>query len=779
MSIELQDDELDDLGIGREELGDPAIMKLEQEGEHTETAESFEPRRDEGPDNFLSRYVRDKGFEERRTNEWLEAAGLSLKFRENRANIAIVKSHRGQLRSLEVLGDGDPSTILVTEDASNALVDLDRIGAIVAHLHGGDRLVLRKGVDKLAVWCIASTPIEPPSPPDVRPPVESWIESNDLEPWLGDLVDMHLEVDDNWNHVVAAGLYKRLHRGDSEEESDFLQSLLDAEMETPSDPVGEWASGLEPDQIEAIQEAARRRVGRVHDRIEKVLEHVDPDDDVWRGMYLDMLHARDDLASVREILLAADAEAAEALDGHLRSLDQRGRRVVRSLPSVHELHDDARLIRASTRNPDAWWIEPAVEETRSFTKGDPERFVPAELRRELDSEDREERGPGALFVVDQWETEARDTLALWTASEGQRGEDDRYFEDVARDGLDLVASWGALTRMRPTLVDTDLLDRIEARIRDDRETLLDMLEHMRLLDGWLEEAQSWEEQMLEASPDAQRRASVSLDLLCRLDKAALAIWAYESLHARTGSHPRRERLEQTHQWCRDHAPSLTGASRYVEPLLRACRDDLDTYDFELDRTMEPFVHVAEAIERQRQWREGEEVDDIDARIVETWRSDEDEQSAASDSPRSPEDRRRSPDERSPRQSSTGDHPEPPPLPEYTPSDVAAAPNDEGDEFTQPQGRKIDWYGPEESWRATLHLPEPERASDDREAVLDVLGHDEAVAVRLYGLEGSLSDSGEARFKLGELRDVWGDAEQHSLEVIDKEGYVEIGRLGEP
>lgn len=470
----------------------------------------------------------------------------------------------------------------------------------------------------------------------------------------------------------------------------------------------------------------------------------------------------------------------------------------------------------------------------------------------FDGEELHADEPDVQFVVEDWMEDARDALGRWDISRKQPKDEEGYFRDVAKDGRDLLETWGGLVRLRPELVDDHLIDDVARHVAEDAELLIELVARLKLLDGWLEKAERWEYRVLDGVLNEREQARGALELLRRLDGAELVAHAIETLsHAidedrtlevETNSEARstasfpwtgielftrwtssvedvdmsslvdaptfehvasklvssegnktnseldaestddtfgtaQHELEEAVSWLAERPEMFTEASRYVRPSLAAFRADLEDKAPGLALTQIKFLQIAEAIEEERRWLQGEHVEPVDADFVESWLDETDSEASSNslDFP-STEETRRMFRNHEPRSDNRSAYLEAAPLPEYEPVDATGASPNEG-EATYNEGKKLTWFGPDESWRAIMRLPEALQASDDCEVTLKLQQYPEAIAIQLFGLDRILDDEGFATFTMGELREVWNHDDRPSLAVFDEENTTpEFGRL---
>jgi hypothetical protein len=245
------------------------------------------------------------------------------------------------------------------EDVGTAVVDLERAGAVSLARADGSGILIRLAPNGFAVQDFygqgaSITPLAP-----VRGPIELWLaECGDA--WLANQLRLRANLDDSWQHAVAAGMGVRL-AGLPADPTGYVEHLLAGQTSTSS-PIREWARQLTDAQAETVADLALAVVDRIDGALGDLYDEMAPGEAWWCSSLHAVCAERDDLESARLIL--AERGAAMAPTAALDSLDAAGRRLVASIPRVVVLNDE-RLYRARLADPMAWWAQLAVPETEA------------------------------------------------------------------------------------------------------------------------------------------------------------------------------------------------------------------------------------------------------------------------------------------------------------------------------------------------------------------------------------------------------------------------------
>jgi hypothetical protein len=183
--------------------------------------------------------------------------------------------------------------------------------------------------------------------------IEAWFDGSEPE-WLRSEFSMHALIGDEYNSVVAAGIYHRLYtplilcgkvtRRD-------LASLLSC-VDTARDRVRAWASKLTSDQIDNVLSLSLAEVESMHINLSELQDSLDIDDPNWVTDLHDIIISRDNLECVYCIL--TDLDVGRLLGASLSVYSRRLKPFIKSLPSHFQITDQ-RLSAVKKSDHEAWW----------------------------------------------------------------------------------------------------------------------------------------------------------------------------------------------------------------------------------------------------------------------------------------------------------------------------------------------------------------------------------------------------------------------------------------
>lgn len=340
--------DLDILGLGGYEVGQPARVPLPRgavaRGFSAADASVFDADFAE----LARRDFEDCVFLEARV-PILEEAGVRITLFDRESRVVRLEDMRGE--GLEARGA--PEALYSPADSPGVIyTDLRRTALVGIRLPDGSAFALRQGAASIDVF-----PLLPRSL-DVRPigelgcPIEEWLgDCQDCE--LAAWVREHVEVGGAWHRVVAAGIYARLlnaRGGDARQVvGDLLAGRPDPELARPL----RWARSLSAEMLDDLEDLALAEVDLLRERVERLRERLEMEDETWRADLLSAFHRRDDLEGLHVLL--TEANHAERLAMALDGLDHAGERLMIGFP--REIHfDDPRLRRAALGDPRAWWV---------------------------------------------------------------------------------------------------------------------------------------------------------------------------------------------------------------------------------------------------------------------------------------------------------------------------------------------------------------------------------------------------------------------------------------
>lgn len=169
--------------------------------------------------------------------------------------------------------------------------------------------------------------------------------------------------DDAYRNAEIVGDAMRLTRYSKEVRNEVVKRWLETGESSPIiETPKEWAASLTDSQLDAIWRILIEAEHGLRVEMEQVGDTLDPEDERWRQDYLDVLHERDKIESVIEILiLSGNQEYAQKVYALRRSLDEYGLLWVNSMPHIHEHKDDMRLRRVTLRDGSVlWWADPVT-----------------------------------------------------------------------------------------------------------------------------------------------------------------------------------------------------------------------------------------------------------------------------------------------------------------------------------------------------------------------------------------------------------------------------------
>lgn len=279
------------------------------------------------------------------------SVGLELARAELNPSILKVTSHGPSFR----VAGRNPIAIW-EEDETTALFDLDRLVEPFGAIFGDDTgIVLRPFAGDFYVIPVFGHPVEVTPQPAVTSDVERWLEDQD-DAWLVGQCRGHLSLGGAYHHLVAVGMLARFKR--PEDVVGAVGRILRGQYDPIADRERAWARLLGPKQVAATETVAISEVILLEQHLEQLLENVDSADPFWQRAVLEALHRRDDLEGVRVLLRAAQAD--NALETALSSLDAFGLRFIVAVPPVRDVEQSVRLRNVASINPEAWWVRPLI-----------------------------------------------------------------------------------------------------------------------------------------------------------------------------------------------------------------------------------------------------------------------------------------------------------------------------------------------------------------------------------------------------------------------------------
>jgi hypothetical protein len=245
------------------------------------------------------------------------------------------------------------------QDPGTVFVDLELAPLVSVGRTNGSGLVLRRDGRGLFIGDFYPPPLATAPLAPVRAPIESWCQG-DVDLWLVDQVKQYAGTDDSWRQAVAAGIFARL-RQVGLEARETIARLLAGDLAVIDDRPRAWARDLSAQQVETLVDFALVIADRVEGTLDDLWAHMAPGEKWWVATFRSAAIERDDLESVR--LLLVERGVADRVQRTLNSIDHRGREMVAGIPRVVSIEDE-RLYRARLADPEAWWARLAEAEVR-------------------------------------------------------------------------------------------------------------------------------------------------------------------------------------------------------------------------------------------------------------------------------------------------------------------------------------------------------------------------------------------------------------------------------
>lgn len=185
-------------------------------------------------------------------------------------------------------------------------------------------------------------------PPLPEVPRARFLDGVPAPEWLLDEAEELAESPSAYHRAAAAGMVARLWRSEGAEDG------APPGGPNPAEDVSAWAQALTLDQREAIERMAFLEADRVSGLADELASALDEDDvEASEDLGELLFHARDDLESVRWVLVAA--QCGEGLTGVTESLDLEARRRLPAIAFLERAFDEPRLRAAASVEPGAWW----------------------------------------------------------------------------------------------------------------------------------------------------------------------------------------------------------------------------------------------------------------------------------------------------------------------------------------------------------------------------------------------------------------------------------------
>lgn len=385
MGHELDDEQRQKLGLRSSQLSKPDVIDVSTGVDRMLQAEDLEERHTAKGDEEFIQHVRNLDWGPPRESERLNRADLTVRvdkrqphlvnFHADDADELRIHSVPGERKEQRMTGVFDDP-----DDSSLIYVDFDAAQAVLLDT-GEAQLVVTVRDESLVVWEVhdgREQSVRQPVSFD-PPPVEDWVDEDDT--WMADYVEQALQADDPWRWFAAAGTWGRLRRQSEESRVDAVEALMAGEQEPGAAKTDEWAHSLTPEQRHRLKEMFVSRIDLLGESLDRLNQSLDPNSSGWIARYRRLLHGRDDIDSVRWTL--AETNALEQTEATLEGLDERGRRLVATLPSIDELQDDERLVRAAGLNPEAWWVYPAIDQREDVRRSPSHGAMPEDVRRNI------------------------------------------------------------------------------------------------------------------------------------------------------------------------------------------------------------------------------------------------------------------------------------------------------------------------------------------------------------------------------------------------------------
>ncbi len=271
-------------------------------------------------------------------------------------NPRILRLHSTSGTDLQITcawGETDPDLCRTDpDDPGTVYIELAGKGPYAVMQPTGSGVVLIDGMDGPMLHTAYTDFADIPPLAGMGAPIAQWCSDCD-DTWLAATVQGRAASRDPWNDAVAVGMYHRLYEYSSADIAQKdVEALLAKRVPDRDAPPLRWLLGVSDEQLRILEDLALAEVDQVHARIAEIAREVSPDSEPWRVDLLDLLHRRDDLEGVRQLL--AERGRAARINAALTELDAVGSRFVSTTADV-EPFDDERLNRAWLRDADAWW----------------------------------------------------------------------------------------------------------------------------------------------------------------------------------------------------------------------------------------------------------------------------------------------------------------------------------------------------------------------------------------------------------------------------------------
>jgi hypothetical protein len=244
-------------------------------------------------------------------------------------------------------GNNPDAQVQADDDTNKRAVDFDETSGFLASTPRG-AIVCETDEDGFLVSSVLSSlkPLEQIAAPE-------WLSWASVPPgWLQRELQHHLEQNDTWHNVVAAGLYARLSPplNFSSQSAPAGAKLLEADLARPRN----WfRDKLSAGQHESVDLLSMAEVDHLFREIDDLQHEMACDDLDWQRAVLNLCRSRDDLEGVR--ILLNETEIGPRISEVVESLDSEGSLLLRSVPVALTFRDE-RLRTVASFDPGAWWV---------------------------------------------------------------------------------------------------------------------------------------------------------------------------------------------------------------------------------------------------------------------------------------------------------------------------------------------------------------------------------------------------------------------------------------
>ena len=198
----------------------------------------------------------------------------------------------------------------------------------------------------------------------LAPPWDEWL-TGCRDKWLVSRLQDRIALQDTWQQITAVGVLMRL-RDDARVQpaADGTPRLTDASLAPRR-----WFRRLNAIRILEIESLLDSEIILLEEDLSSLRSEWAPFDEAWRIALLRLLRSRDDIESVRVLLLDAHVARQSAVsspdeawpepeaEASVRAFDRRARTFLRALPPDLALADPC-LLRVKSWDPAAWWAAP-------------------------------------------------------------------------------------------------------------------------------------------------------------------------------------------------------------------------------------------------------------------------------------------------------------------------------------------------------------------------------------------------------------------------------------